>query len=622
MTTSEAERTSRRADALYSPAVARRDEFGEETAVAGASDNRPDDSINLLVMVAGGVQEFNLLPGCSPFSVGRSTTVDIHIDASSVSRRHANIVSADDGVFIQDLGSTNGTHVNGKPLGSEAVLIHVGDAIRFGDVVAQLRGMSASRVLSPRVIEGPEFDTRVAEEAERCVHYDRCLAVISAEVNPRTDNAVNSARAALFGSLRSLDVVSARTPGRFDVLLAECTKEEAADIAQRFQEALRTRGLHSKIGVAVYPGDVASGDSVLLAAQLAMHSLSESGIEIAREGARTMQIGGHEVVVAEPSMLRLFSLIERVAVGALPVLVTGETGSGKEIVAEAIHAFGPRSARPMVKLNCAAVPEQLLESELFGHERGAFSGAETAKPGLFEQADGSTMLLDEIGEMNSMLQAKLLRVLEDKRVRRVGATQERHIDARIVAATHRDLRAAVEAGTFRQDLYYRLSAMVLRIPPLRERRREIPILAERFAAEIAKQAGSRPVTISTAAMSALQNYDWPGNIRELRNVVGAAVVTCNDGEIAADALPTELGGAKFEVFAETPAIERTTETQSIGMTLEEELRTIERRRISEALSQCEGNQTQAAKLLGMPRRTLVRKLSALDIATKGRRTRT
>ncbi len=602
--------------------MSRRDEFGEETAVAGASDSYGDDSINLLVMVSGGVQEFNLLPGASPFSVGRSAAVDIHIDATSVSRRHANIVAADDGVFIQDLGSTNGTHVNGTLLGSDLVPINIGDAIRFGDVVAQLRGMRASRVLSPRVVEGTKFDERVAEEAERCVHYDRCLAVISAEVNPRTDSAVNSARSALFASLRSLDLVSARTPGRFDVLLAECTKEEASDIAQRFQDALRTRKLRGKIGVAAYPSDVASGDSVLLAAQLAMHSLGDSGIEIAREGGRTMRIGGHDVIVAEPSMLRLFGLIERVAVGALPVLVAGETGSGKEIVAEAIHAFGPRSARPMVKLNCAAVPEQLLESELFGHERGAFSGADNAKPGLFEMADGSTMLLDEIGEMNAMLQAKLLRVLEDKRVRRVGATQERHVDSRIVAATHRDLRAAVEEGSFRQDLYYRLSAMVLRIPPLRERRREIPLLAERFAAEIAQQAGARPVTISSAAMSALQNYDWPGNIRELRNVVGAAVVTCSGDEIAAESLPSELGGSSFEVYSETPPIERTTETQALGLTLEEELRTVERRRISEALTQCEGNQTQAAKLLGMPRRTLVRKLSALDIATKSGRRRT
>ncbi len=601
--------------------MARRDEFGEETAVA-VGEAAADGSINLLVMVGGGVQEFNLQPSGSPFAVGRSTSAHIHIDAASVSRAHAQIESIGEGIYIRDLGSTNGTHVNGQPVGAEPVPINVGDAIRFGDVVAQLRGARASKIFTPRVVDTGKFDERVGEESERCVHYDRCLAVIAVDMMSRDDASINQGRSALVASLRSLDVVTSRAPGRFDLLLGDCSKEEADEIAQRIQDAMHARKVKAKLGVACYPSDVPSGDSALLAAQLAMHSLQDEGIGSAREGARTVQIGDREIIVAEPSMIRLYGLIERVAVGALPVLITGETGSGKEIVAEALHALGPRADRPMVKLNCAAVPEQLLESELFGHERGAFSGAEATKPGLFEQADGSTMLLDEIGEMNAMLQAKLLRVLEDKRVRRVGATQERRVDVRIVAATHRDLRAAVTEGRFRQDLYYRLSAMVLRIPPLRERRREIPLLADRFAAEVAKQANTRPVSITPSAMAALQGYDWPGNIRELRNVVAAAAVTCSGGEIELRHLPAEVAGDGFEAAVETADIDRTTETHAIGeMPLEDELRSIERRRITEALEQCEGNQTKAAKLLGMPRRTLVRKLGALDIDVKKSRRR-
>jgi DNA-binding NtrC family response regulator len=192
---------------------------------------------------------------------------------------------------------------------------------------------------------------------------------------------------------------------------------------------------------------------------------------------------------------------------------------------------------------------------------------------------------------------------------------------RIVAATHRDLRAAVADGRFRQDLYYRLSAMVLHIPPLRERRREIPLLADRFAAEVTKQAGARPASFSPRAMAALQAYDWPGNIRELRNVVSAAAVTCSGGEIELRHLPEDFGGEAEEPSIDTVDLDHTSEVQAIKVPLEDELRTIERRRIVAALEQCDGNQTQAAKLLGMPRRTLVRKLGALDIdvSRKGKR---
>jgi len=593
----------------------RDDEFLEETAVAVSQSIALDErSLQLLVMVAGGVQEFHLPPSGTPFDVGRSASSHIHIDAASVSRNHARIIPDGDAIYIQDLGSTNGTWLNGERLEMEPVPVNVGDAIRFGDVVAQLRGFRASRVFKPRLVTAVEFDERIGEEAERCVRYDRSLAVMAIEIAPVTDRSANTARSAVITNLRSLDVVTVRVPGRFDVMLAECSKEEALEVARRVFDTLQGRGISGRIGVAAYPTDVPSFDSLLLAAQLAMHSVAEEGIEVAKEGARTLQLGDREVIVAEPSMIRLFGLIERVAAGGLPILVFGETGSGKEIIAEAVHALGPRAEKPLVKLNCAAVPEQLLESELFGHEKGAFSGAESAKAGLFEAADGGTLFLDEIGEMNASLQAKLLRVLEDKRVRRVGATKERQVDVRIVAATHRDLKAAATEGRFRRDLFYRLSAMVLKIPPLRERRREVPLLAERFAAEAADQAGLGAVTLTSNTMAALKAYDWPGNIRELRNAISSAVMVCNGKEVKPEHLPPELTKVTtLEAALDSVPSDLTAQVDLGGLPLEEELRAIERRRISEALEACDGNQTQAAKLLGMPRRTLVRKLGSLDI---------
>ena len=355
-----------------------------------------------------------------------------------------------------------------------------------------------------------------------------------------------------------------------------------------------------------------------------------------------------------PAMQHLYKLVDNVAQSNITVIVRGETGAGKEVVAEEIHKRSPRASRPLVKLNCAALPEHLLESELFGYERGAFTGATQAKPGLIEAADGGTLFLDEVGELPLATQAKLLRVVESREVMRLGSLRPKSVDVRFVAATHRDLEHMVAQQGFRQDLFYRLNGVSLVIPPLRERVEEIPRLANEFVARFCRESKRPTLPISDAAMAVLKSYPWPGNVRELRNVIERAVVFCRTVAIAPEHLglpldrssrpptniapsapppiviaPTPPGGvpgvpAPNDAFAATafgatafnPAVAGPTGTQpppggtmAFGSgSLPAEVDALERERILTALAQCGGNQTQAAEMLGISRRTLLRRL--------------
>jgi two-component system NtrC family response regulator len=313
------------------------------------------------------------------------------------------------------------------------------------------------------------------------------------------------------------------------------------------------------------------------------------------------------IISASRGMEEALNLVKRAAPSAATVLILGETGTGKELIARAIHYSSPRADRPLVKVNCAALPENLLESELFGHEKGAFTGAISRRIGRFEQADQGTIFLDEIGDLSSSLQSKLLRVLQEKEFERVGSGHTLKIDVRVVAATNRNLEEAIQKGAFREDLYYRLNVVTISLPPLRERKEDIPPLIEHFLAKYSRENQKVGLSISKEARDLLLNYSYPGNIRELENIVERAVVLCRGDTITTQDLPLNLREGKVEDLLKEAGT---------GRSLPETLEEIERLRITQALESSHGVQTKAAEELGISERVLRYKMKKYGIGEK------
>jgi two-component system response regulator HydG len=318
-------------------------------------------------------------------------------------------------------------------------------------------------------------------------------------------------------------------------------------------------------------------------------------------------------IVGRSAPMRSLALqIQRVLQSDVSVCILGETGTGKELVARAIHDAGPRARGPFVAVNCAAFAESLLESELFGYERGSFTGAVAQYRGCFERAQGGTLFLDEVGEMSAATQVRLLRTLQERTIRRVGGASEIRIDVRIVAATHRDLMAEVKVGRFREDLYYRLAVYPIQVPPLRERPSDIPLLA----AHLCKRLGAgreTPCRFSDEALRALMSYRWPGNVRELENVIQRAILSCDGPELQLGHLPAELRALVLPALPPAPARSGSEVAGPASADAVVPLRELERREILKALTVTNGRVTKAAKLLGLGRATLYRRLGELRI---------
>jgi two-component system response regulator HydG len=314
-----------------------------------------------------------------------------------------------------------------------------------------------------------------------------------------------------------------------------------------------------------------------------------------------------ELVGTSPAMKRVHDLVTRVGGSDISVLIEGETGVGKELVARALHAAGARRNGPFVAINCGAVPANLLESELFGHVRGAFTGAVAPRVGLLVKATGGTLLLDEIGDMPIEMQTKLLRALQERKVRPVGSNEERPFDARILAATHRDLEADVASGRFREDLYYRINVVKIQVPPLRARPTDILALAAHFLRSAAEKSKKGDMILSPQVASLLLAYDWPGNVRELENCIDRAVALARLDHISAEDLPDKITSGR------SPTTARPAEDSEEILTLDE----LDRRYIARALKLLDGNKARAATLLGLDRRTLYRRLEKYEGSTGG-----
>jgi two-component system response regulator AtoC len=329
--------------------------------------------------------------------------------------------------------------------------------------------------------------------------------------------------------------------------------------------------------------------------------------------SQSIEIGEIRVHLVEPATKELFARLQRLADSCVAVLVHGETGVGKEVAARALHHFSRRRRMPLVAVNCAAIPEDLAEAELFGHERGAFTGATESRPGLLESANHGTLFLDEVGELPLNTQSRLLRALDSGLVRRVGSMVERRIDARIVSATNRDLHAEVRAKRFREDLYYRLAATTVRVAPLRERVGDISLIAAEFLAVECARNGRLPLGISPETMRALVNHPWPGNVRELKNAmqVAAATAGADAGAIVPDDLPPAIHPRFSTTAIATIAVDQA--APPVFRPIAEEVGEFVRRRMMQALDACGGNQTRAAHILQMPRRTFVLRMKKYAI---------
>ena len=623
-------------------------------------------------MVGDGTSTSHKLPASGTVVIGRSENADVRIDDPSISRRHAKLRIGDD-LTLEDLGSANGTLVRSTLLEpGEPIEITPGVAVEVGSTVVIVQGRvgpprqprrRGASARPRRIGTHGYFEVRLEEACTNAEQSGERFAVLRLHVGEKVTSGM--LLDVLIDVLRPADPISSYGPNEYEIILLDTVEPEARQIADDLEAQFAQREIRVRTGMACYPGDGRSPETLLEKA-----SADALGFEARADGDRP-------VIVQDRVMVRLHRLIERVAMGNINVLLLGETGVGKEIMAEAVHRNSPRSSKAFVKMNCAAMTESLFESELFGHQKGAFTGAVGAKKGLLETANGGTFFLDEVGEMPLSIQAKVLTVIEDRKVLPVGGLEHRDLDVRFVAATNRDLEEEVTRGNFRQDLYYRLNGVALVIPPLRERVSEIEGLAKVFITHAVRQLGvTNPPTLSDDALAVLESYTWPGNIRELRNVLERAVLLCTGDLIEPEhfplekmeatilartnhsrssphrtepeerlpskesstlwTAPSEMSSSDLDVATAVPNVPSTRiplERWRMGGSGQPEDRRThpaparrrgvppdgsaewdsERDRIIDALETCAGNQSEAAKLLGMSRRTLVSRLVTFRI---------
>ena len=597
-------------------------------------DGRPE-RWHLVVLGRDGAVPY-LLPVTGEILIGRAEDAHIRIVDPKASRSHARVhvkgeidpaTAGSPGrtlsCEIEDLGSANGTRVRHEPLPSRVrTRLLPGDSIAIGNTVLVLHGADPELEVR-RVWAHGYLETRLIEECAGAQERGSQFALVRIHVEGSPPAAL--VERCLADVLRGGDLLATYGPREYQALLLDSGESGARGLAEAMEAALGAEGIGSRAALACFPVDGTSPQVLLGCASerifaVGAHAVTATvtatpvGTPIGT-GTAGLVTGGGGLVLGAGPMQELFRLARRAAASDTNVLILGETGAGKEVFAETVHRLSPRAAKPFLPLNCAAFSESLVESELFGFERGAFTGATHAKPGLLEAAAGGTLFLDEIGEMPLSVQAKLLRVIETRQVLRIGAVKPQTIDVRFVAATHRDLEEEVEEKRFLEDLYFRLNVITLQIPPLRERIDEVEPLARLFLQSLTRRIGRRAPALSPDALGLLRSYAWPGNIRELRNVIERALVLCADDLITPEHLPAE------KILCNPWPPRDATQTEPVAVPLvppapgppDRNLKEIERQAILDALQRCHGNQTRAAELLGMPRRTFCKRVRDYEL---------
>ncbi|MFH1729583.1 MAG: sigma 54-interacting transcriptional regulator [Pseudomonadota bacterium] len=569
--------------------------------------------------------------------IGRQEDADIPLDDEQVSRSHARIFFKDSHIVLEDQDSTNGTIVNGTAITKK--ILEDGDEIIIGSTVMEffVPTSMGDKSLGITIRTHNYFESRLDEELDRANRYERPLSLMMIGINfkalqkTETKETLDEKKEMIIaelvlmikGMIRAMDIISAYSSEELELMLPETSKDEAYKLARRItSDAVKSIGIPVNIGIANYPDDSLSKELLIdksrQALKLSRAKRTDSIADVTKENVKRINVFDREVVIQSDKVKEIFDMISRVALSNINVLILGETGVGKEVVAEAVHQKSARKNKPLISVNCAALTETILESELFGHEKGSFTGADKLKIGLFESAKGGTIFLDEIGEMPMKTQAKLLRVLQNKKIMRVGSSQEIAVDVRIIAASNKNLEEHIDKGLFREDLFYRLNAITITVPPLRERKEEIPPLIQSFTKLFNTENNKTIENISPDAMELLCKYDWPGNIRELKNSIERAVVVADSDTIFKEHFSAKIFKAPqpkrpLEEEVEKEYYDDIDKETAMG-DMKEIVSKYEKKLILNALRKCNWNQTKAADILNVPRRTLVSKIKKYNVS--------
>jgi DNA-binding NtrC family response regulator len=519
---------------------------------------------------------------CCVQVIGRAADAELRLRSRAISRHHARLVITPEGTRVIDLGSRNGTRVNMELVEGWRQLA-AGDCVVIGDATLFVH---RGKPLASGISDEDELQLRLSRDLDKSASGTVLLVEHAQGLEERKRLADE-----LESHITARDVIGVTGGGKLAILLTGRSHEAGLLEAHDLSRVVSLISPGAVCRMAQYPAAGRDVAAVLDAARRARPLEPAPPV-------RRLMLGDKAVTLVEPAMVETYAIIERIAPSDLPVLICGETGTGKELAATALHHLSRRRTGPFVAVNCAALPENLVESELFGHEKGAFTGAAGARIGLIEAAQGGTIFLDEIGELSPAMQAKLLRAIETRRVLRVGDVRERDVDVRVVAATNRNPDTEVEAGRLRRDLLFRLGTVVS-LPPLRERPSEIRVLARVLLAAACAREGRPPLRFSTAAMERLAAHRWPGNVRELKNLMDYLAATTLEDEVLPSHFPPKLRAAAQPNATPPPDSFRP---------IDEEIEELERSRIVAALAAAQGVQINAARLIGMPLRTFVSKL--------------